>query len=122
MERWVQPRTVAKHVVRIGTPRGYGVSANSRKKLASELGLMAADLGAGPRWIDDRQDAIRRHRSEVGAVLVATNAVFLGWLALTVFRLIEVRGRLGWSSGFPRQKVVADGGIKEGLGPASLLL
>ena len=29
--------------------------------------------------------AIRRHRSELGAALVAANAAFFGWLALTVF-------------------------------------
>ena len=29
--------------------------------------------------------AIRRHRSGLGAVLVAANGAFFGWLALTVF-------------------------------------
>ena len=29
--------------------------------------------------------AIRRHRGELGAVLVAANGAFFGWLALTVF-------------------------------------
>ena len=29
--------------------------------------------------------AIRQHRSELGAVLVAANGAFFGWLALTVF-------------------------------------
>ena len=29
--------------------------------------------------------AIRRHRGELGGALVAANAAFFGWLALTVF-------------------------------------
>ena len=29
--------------------------------------------------------AIRRHRGELGAALVAANAAFFGWLALTIF-------------------------------------